>query len=119
MFDNLPQLPPDWNVALKSYLPQNCLDLIDKRLSEGHHPIYPPKHQIFRAFELTPFDKVTVVFLGQDPYHGAMEACGICFGVPDSIKPPPSLKNMIKELKNDLGEDLDSQELLQWARHQC
>ena len=65
--------------------------------------IYPPGSQIFRAFELTPLDNVKVVILGQDPYHGPGQAMGLSFSVPNTVKAPPSLKNIFKEIENDLG----------------
>ena len=65
--------------------------------------IYPPGGQIFRAFELTPFDNVKVVILGQDPYHGAGQAHGLSFSVAPGVMPPPSLQNIYKELQADLG----------------
>ena len=65
--------------------------------------IYPPGGQIFRAFELTPFDNVKVVILGQDPYHGAGQAHGLSFSVAHGVMPPPSLQNIYKELQADLG----------------
>jgi len=65
--------------------------------------VYPPAKFIFRAFELTPFDKVRVVILGQDPYHGPGQAHGLSFSVPAGINPPPSLQNIYKELEADLG----------------
>ncbi len=65
--------------------------------------VYPPGRFIFNAFNLTPADKVKVVILGQDPYHGAGQAHGLCFSVPKDIKPPPSLVNIYKELSSDLG----------------
>lgn len=64
--------------------------------------IYPPGSLIFNAFNSTPFDKVKVVILGQDPYHGAGQAHGLCFSVQRGIKPPPSLVNIFKELKDDV-----------------
>jgi uracil-DNA glycosylase len=64
--------------------------------------IYPKKEDIFKAFKLTPFEKVKVVILGQDPYHGAGQAEGLCFSVPNGVNPPPSLKNIFKELESDL-----------------
>jgi uracil-DNA glycosylase len=66
-------------------------------------PVYPPGGQIFAAFNLTPFNRVKVIILGQDPYHGEGQAHGLCFSVPDGIKAPPSLVNIFKELHNDLG----------------
>jgi uracil-DNA glycosylase len=65
--------------------------------------VYPPGRLIFNAFNLTPADKVRVVILGQDPYHGAGQAHGLCFSVPDDIRIPPSLKNIYKELDDDLN----------------
>jgi len=65
--------------------------------------IYPPGSLIFHAFEATPFDKVKIVLLGQDPYHGNGQAHGLAFSVPFGIKPPPSLVNIFKELQNDIG----------------
>jgi len=78
--------------------------------------IYPPKGQRFRALELTPLDKVKVVILGQDPYHGPGQAHGLCFSVPEGIKPPPSLRNINKELASDLGITApDHGNLERWA----
>lgn len=65
--------------------------------------IYPPGSLIFNAFEKTPFDKVKVVLLGQDPYHGPGQAMGLSFSVPDGVPPPPSLINIYKELHTDIG----------------
>ena len=65
--------------------------------------IFPPGSQIFKAFELTPLDKLKVVILGQDPYHGPGQAHGLSFSVPAGIPAPPSLKNIFKEIENDLG----------------
>src|SRR3954469_12448196 len=65
--------------------------------------IYPPGSLIFNAFNTTPFDKVKVVLIGQDPYHGKGQAHGLSFSVPDGIRPPPSLVNIFKELQSDTG----------------
>jgi uracil-DNA glycosylase len=65
--------------------------------------IYPAGSQIFHAFEATPFDKVKIVILGQDPYHGPGQAHGLSFSVPQGINPPPSLQNIFKELESDTG----------------
>jgi len=65
--------------------------------------IYPPDKQIFAAFENTPFDGVKVVIIGQDPYHGAGQANGLCFSVAKDVRIPPSLNNIFKELNRDLG----------------
>jgi uracil-DNA glycosylase len=70
---------------------------------KAKHTVYPPGRFIFNAFDLTPPDKVRVVILGQDPYHGPGQAHGLCFSVPEGVTPPPSLKNIFKELNDDLG----------------
>lgn len=67
--------------------------------------VFPPGKLIFNAFDHTPFDRVKVVLLGQDPYHGAGQAHGLCFSVPEGVPKPPSLVNILKELKSDLGYD--------------
>ena len=77
---------------------------------------FPPKDQIFRAIELTPFDEVKVVIIGQDPYHNDNQANGLCFSVSDKVKTPPSLKNIFKELEADLGIKKTSNELEMWAK---
>ncbi|MBN2669900.1 MAG: uracil-DNA glycosylase [Bacteroidales bacterium] len=79
--------------------------------------IFPPGSLIFNAFNSTPFDKVKVVILGQDPYHGDGQAHGLCFSVPKGIKIPPSLVNIYKELNNDLGISIPKHGNLEsWAR---
>lgn len=78
--------------------------------------VYPKGSQIFNAFEKTPFDRVTVVLLGQDPYHEPGQAHGLCFSVNDGIPLPPSLQNIYKELKEDIGLDTPvSGNLERWA----
>ena len=77
---------------------------------------YPPADQVFNALALTPFDDVRVVVLGQDPYHGAGQAMGLCFSVPMGVAPPPSLQNIHKELASDLGlAQPSSGDLTPWA----
>lgn len=77
---------------------------------------FPPKNQIFRAIELTPFEEVEVVIIGQDPYHNDFQANGLCFSVSDQVKAPPSLKNIFTELKDNLGIEKTSNELDSWAK---
>jgi uracil-DNA glycosylase len=80
-------------------------------------PIYPAPKAIFKAFELCPFDSVKVVILGQDPYHGVGQAHGLCFSVQEGVKVPPSLKNIYKELLNDLNIPIsNSGNLEHWAK---
>ena len=78
--------------------------------------IYPPGSQIFKAFELTPVHKLKVVILGQDPYHGAGQAMGLSFSVPEGVQAPPSLKNIFREVESDLGIRMSgSPDLRPWA----
>lgn len=80
--------------------------------------VYPAPKNIFRAFDLCPFDKVKVVILGQDPYHGEGQANGLCFAVNDGTALPPSLQNIFKEIESDLGQPLvhRSGDLSRWAK---
>lgn len=81
------------------------------------HRIYPPGKLIFNAFDQCPFDELKVVILGQDPYHGPGQAHGLCFSVNDGIPFPPSLQNIFKELKTDVGKEIPpSGNLTQWAQ---
>ncbi len=78
---------------------------------------YPEPKNIFRAFDLTPFDDVRVVILGQDPYHGAGQANGLCFAVNPGVRPPPSLQNIFKEIEDDLGYEVSHDtDLARWAQ---
>jgi uracil-DNA glycosylase len=78
--------------------------------------VYPPPAQIFHAMDACPFDKVRVVILGQDPYHGHGQAHGLSFSVPDGVPPPPSLQNIFKEIRDDLGVPIPkSGNLDRWA----
>ncbi len=82
----------------------------------GATPIYPPARLIFNAFDHCPFDKVKVVILGQDPYHGAGQANGLCFSVNKGIPFPPSLLNIFKEIENDLGTPIPQDgDLTRWS----
>lgn len=94
---------------LRAYLAE------EKRLGKV---IYPPGKDIFNAFNLTPFEQVKVVILGQDPYHGPKQAHGLCFSVQPEIKPPPSLVNIFREIESDLGRPLANRggNLESWAR---
>lgn len=84
----------------KSYMHQ-LADKLEKAYSTKK--IYPPQDQIFSAFNLTPFEKVKVVIIGQDPYHGPNQAHGLCFSVQPELKKPPSLVNIYKEVESDLN----------------
>ncbi|MFN8258705.1 MAG: uracil-DNA glycosylase [Bacteroidales bacterium] len=79
--------------------------------------VYPPARNIFSAFDNCPLDKLKVVILGQDPYHGAGQANGLCFSVNDGIAKPPSLQNIFKEINKDLGKPIpENGNLERWAR---
>lgn len=86
--------------------------------SEVHNKtIYPPAREIFKAFDACPFDEVKVVILGQDPYHGEGQANGLCFSVTPGIPMPPSLVNIFKERKSDLGKSMPPNgDLTTWAK---
>ena len=99
----------------KPYFIQLIKFLIRER--ELGNEIYPAGKLIFAAFNYTPFDKIKVVILGQDPYHGEGQANGLCFSVTEGIKIPPSLQNIFKELNNDLGISIPSNGNLEsWAK---
>jgi len=99
-------LPASWKPTLKDTcaLPEidRLIEFLQQREAAGA-VIYPPKKSIFAALQATPFDKVSVVIVGQDPYHGPGQAHGLSFSVPKGIVQPPSLRNIFKELKEDLG----------------
>ncbi len=79
--------------------------------------VYPEPKNIFRAFELCPFEKTEVVILGQDPYHGRGQANGLCFAVNEGVSAPPSLQNIFKELESDLGHPVSRDtDLARWAK---
>lgn len=93
---------------------QNLVEFIKKEYSSK--TIYPPGMLIFNAFEHCTFDKVEVVILGQDPYHGPNQAMGLSFSVPKGVKNPPSLQNIYKEIQNDLGKSsITNGDLTPWA----
>ncbi len=100
------KIEPDWKQALKSEFDrpyfQQVVTFLKIERAQGK-TIYPPGALIFNAFEKTPFDKVKVVILGQDPYHGPGQAHGLSFSVQPGVKPPPSLVNIYKELQADIG----------------
>jgi len=114
------KIEPSWKNVLKDEFEKNYFsDIVNylKAEKELGKIIYPPGKLIFHAFEATPFDKVKLVLLGQDPYHGQGQAHGLAFSVQFGIKPPPSLVNIFKELQSDLGMKIpDHGNLENWAR---
>lgn len=108
----------DWDEVLKdlfkseNYL--NIREFLKKEYSE--HVVYPSPYDIFNAFKLTPYSAVKAVILGQDPYHEPGQAHGLCFSVKEGVKLPPSLVNIYKEIKTDLGiTEPQSGDLTKWA----
>ncbi len=82
-----------------------------------HTTVYPHPKQVFRAFDECPFEKVKVVILGQDPYHGPEQANGLCFSVNSDVSAPPSLQNIFKELESDVGHPVSrATDLVRWSR---
>lgn len=113
-----PQMEAGWLEALKDeFAAPYFAALKDFLVAEKRtQTVYPPGPLIFNAFNSTPFDKVKVVLLGQDPYHEAGQAEGLCFSVPDGCPFPPSLVNILKELESDLGYPFPkSGHLAKWA----
>lgn len=100
------RLEPSWKARIGDYLQREDIAALGaflrQRKAQGLR-IYPPGAQIFSAFDATPFDAVKVVILGQDPYHGAGQAHGLCFSVRPGVAVPPSLDNIFKEIHHDLG----------------
>lgn len=115
-----PRIDASWLEVLQDefksdYFKKLKLFLLDEKKEKAI--FYPPGSQIFNAFNLCTFDQVRVVILGQDPYHGPGQAHGLCFSVPDGIPQPPSLQNIFKEIKDDLGLNMPSHGNLEnWAK---
>jgi uracil-DNA glycosylase len=112
-------LPAGWKKVLSAELEKPYF----KELSEfvdgerAAHQVFPPEDDVFNAFKLTPYEKVKVLILGQDPYHDDGQAHGLCFSVQPGVRPPPSLVNIFKELHDDLGCTIPNNGyLVPWAR---
>ena len=114
-----PKIDQSWLTELKTEFESNYFKELKLFLLEEKkkQTIYPKGEDIFNAYNLTPFNLVKVVIIGQDPYHGENQAHGLCFSVKKGVKPPPSLKNIYKELKTDVGfNEPNHGELTQWAK---
>lgn len=112
------KIEASWKTVLKDEFEKeyfkNLTDFVKSEYKS--HRIYPPGNRIFAAFDHTPFDAVKVVIIGQDPYHGPGQANGLCFSVSDGIPFPPSLQNIFKELKDDIGCEIPKTgNLEKWA----
>lgn len=112
------RIHPSWREALASEFSAPYFSALTEfvRAEYSAGTCYPPAGEIFAAFDRCPFSEVKVVLLGQDPYHGAGQAEGLCFSVRDGVLPPPSLQNIFKELHDDLGVPVPtSGSLRRWA----
>lgn len=113
------ELHPSWMKAIggefdAEYMKQLKQFLIQEK--QAGKVVFPPGSLIFNALNTTPLNKIKVVILGQDPYHGPAQAHGLCFSVPQGVRPPPSLQNIFKEINQDLGLPIPSHGCLQtWA----
>lgn len=108
----------NWDIVLKSELKKEYFKKLGSFIKEEYNKkiIYPPYNKIFDSLRLTDYDKVKVVILGQDPYHGENEAHGLSFSVKQGVKMPPSLFNIFKELYNDLSIKRTNTDLTDWAK---
>lgn len=106
-----------WTEILAPIKNSDYFHTLWNRVKQEYHnsKCFPPKKDIFRALELTPFEEIKVVIIGQDPYHNVFQANGLCFSVSDKVSAPPSLKNIYKELEDDLGIKKTTNELNSWA----
>jgi uracil-DNA glycosylase len=114
------KIEPSWKAVLKAEFSkpyfQQAVTFLKVEKAQGKI-IYPPGSLIFNAFNTTPFNEVKVVIIGQDPYHGAGQAHGLSFSVPDGVPPPPSLVNIYKELNADIGMPIPTTgNLTKWAK---
>ena len=113
------RIDPSWKERLQTEFDKPYFKTLTDFVREeySHGPVYPPARLIFNAFDLCPFDKVKVVIIGQDPYHEPGQAHGLCFSVNEGIPFPPSLRNIFKEISDDLGKPVPvSGDLTRWAR---
>ncbi|WP_291938066.1 uracil-DNA glycosylase [Campylobacter sp.] len=116
--DNV-RIESGWKEALREEFLSEYFAKIKENLlaAKAREIVYPPGNLIFNAFNLTPFERVRAVILGQDPYHGAHQAMGLSFSVPRGVRIPPSLVNIYKEIKSDLGiSEPASGDLSYWAK---
>ena len=113
------QIEPTWKEQLADEFSKPYFARLTEAVRQEYHAnvCYPPGKLIFNAFNLCPFDKVKVVIIGQDPYHEQGQAMGLSFSVPEGIAMPPSLVNIFKEIKDDLGKEAPKNgDLTRWAR---
>ncbi len=114
-----PKIDESWKEVLNSQFETEYFEQLKEFLIEERkqHTVYPPGSQIFSAFDNVPFHQVKVVIIGQDPYHGPKQANGMCFSVTKGVMQPPSLKNIFKEIQDDLGIPVPKHgDLTPWAK---
>jgi uracil-DNA glycosylase len=115
----IPSIPSSWQPVLAEEIKKPYFQKLQNFLAEARQTetIFPAESDVFSAFELTTYENVNVLLLGQDPYHNDNQAHGLCFSVKPGIKPPPSLVNIYKELQNDLGLQIPNHGyLVPWAK---
>lgn len=113
------KIEDSWRKRLESEFDKSYFTELAQFVEEEYatQTIYPNAKNIFKAFEICPFEATKVVILGQDPYHGPAQADGLCFSVQEGIKPPPSLINIFKEIREDVGKPIPtSGDLTRWAK---
>ena len=108
----------NWDIILKDEYEKEYFKNLLNYINEEYNnkTVYPLKENIFKALEYTDYNDIKVVILGQDPYHGEGEAQGLSFSIPNDIKITPSLRNIFKELKNDLNIERTNTDLTDWAK---
>lgn len=113
------RIEPSWKAELAEEFEKDYFRSLTEFVKHEYASttVFPPGNEIFAAFDATPFDNVKVVILGQDPYHGPGQANGLCFSVNDGIAFPPSLLNIFKEIRSDIGTEIPATgDLSRWAR---
>lgn len=112
-------LPKDWRTILADEFEKDYFPKLQEFVNQERETktIYPPEEDVFNAFKHTPYEEVRVFLLGQDPYHGEGQAHGLCFSVRPGVRLPPSLKNMLREMADDIGCEMPNNgSLVPWAK---
>lgn len=120
LLQQVANIPTGWReVISKDEIMMGCINLHYEKEQACYGsmmPTYPPLENVFRCFSYFDPEDTKVVILGQDPYHGPSQAMGLCFGVDGETKAPPSLRNIEKELKSDIGRELEGYTMEKWAK---
>jgi uracil-DNA glycosylase len=113
------QIPTSWQSRLEAEIEKPYFHELQQFVTDerSRHTVFPPEEDVYNALELTSYKQVKVLILGQDPYHDDQQAHGLCFSVQSGIKPPPSLKNIFRELRDDVGFRIPNNGyLVPWAK---